>query len=109
MDQAITDLERAIIGVQKRIDGLIWKIKQCERVLFSENETSYSCKIMSMMADLTEKCHKYDQILLTLNESRNEQMAYADTLQLQVNLVKSKVETLTALITGGKATEIELV
>jgi len=52
-----------------------------------------------MIENLTETCRKYDEILLLVAEHKNDQIAFTDTLQLQVNVVKSKVETLRALIT----------
>jgi len=60
---------------------------------------------MSMMANLATTCHKFDEILLLVAKHKNEQNAFTDTLQLQVNLVKSKLETLRALITKGKTIE----
>lgn len=60
---------------------------------------------MSMMTNLAETCRKYDEILLLTAEHKNDQIAFADTLQLQVSLVKSKIETLQALITKGRTTD----
>jgi len=60
---------------------------------------------MSMMAKLEETCCKYNEILMLVAEQKNEQNAFTDTLQLQVNLVKSKVETLQAIITKGRTIE----
>lgn len=60
---------------------------------------------MTMMTNLAETCRKYDNVLILVAEHRNEQIAFTDTLQLQVNLVKSKVETLQALITKGRTIE----
>lgn len=62
-----------------------------------------------MITNLAEMCRKYDEIISLVNKSRNEQKVFTETLQLQVNIVKSKVETLTALITKGKTTSIWLV
>lgn len=61
--------------------------------------------MMSMMASLAKTCNKYDEILSRVEEHRNEQFEFSDALQIQVNLVKSKVETLKALITKGRTTE----
>lgn len=51
------------------------------------------------MTNLAEMCRKYDEIISLVDKSRNEQKVFTETIQLQVNLIKSKVETLTALIT----------
>lgn len=61
--------------------------------------------MMSMMSNLTVACSKYEEIVKLVAEQKKEQEAYVDTLQLQVNLVKSKVETLRALITKGRSIE----
>lgn len=60
---------------------------------------------MTMMTNLTMTCQKYEEILSLVEEHRNQQIEFTDTLQLQVNLVKSKVETLRALITNGRTIE----
>lgn len=60
---------------------------------------------MTLITNLEETCHKYNEVLLLVAENKNEQNAFTDTLQLQVNLVKSKVETLRAIITKGKTVE----
>lgn len=60
---------------------------------------------MSIMTLVAETCRKYDEIVLLVAKHKDEQIAFTDTLQLHVNLVKSKVETLTALITKGKTIE----
>ncbi|XP_060880213.1 uncharacterized protein LOC132952084 [Metopolophium dirhodum] len=106
MDDAIQHLEQVVTNIEKRIDTLSWKIKKFERVLFSENETSHSCKMISMMANLEETCRKYNEIILLVTKHKNEQNAFTDTLQLQVNLVKSKVETLRAIMTKGRTIEL---
>jgi len=58
------------------------------------------------MANLEETCRKYDEIILLVMQHKNEQNALTDTLQLQVNLVKSKVETLRAIMTKGRTIEL---
>lgn len=58
-----------------------------------------------MMTNLAETCRKYDELVLLVSEHENEQIALADTLQLQYKLLKSKVETLTALVTKGSTIE----
>lgn len=60
---------------------------------------------MSMMSTLAVTCQKYHEILSLVEEYKKDQTAYTDTLQLQVNLIKSKLETLTALATKGKSIE----
>jgi len=61
--------------------------------------------MMLMMTNLATVCRKFDEVLLLVAKHRNEQNEFTDTLQLQVNLVKSKVETLRALITKGRTIE----
>lgn len=58
-----------------------------------------------MLTNLAETCRKFDELVLLVSEHKNEQIAFSDTLQLQVNLLKSKVETLTALVTKGRTIE----
>lgn len=58
--------------------------------------------MMSMMANYEIACSKYTEILKLYTEQKKDQEAFIDTLQLQVNLVKSKMETLKALITKGR-------
>lgn len=58
-----------------------------------------------MMTNLATACQKYEEILLLVKENRNQNNAFTDTLELQVNLVKSKIETLRALITKGRSIE----
>lgn len=57
------------------------------------------------MTSLAETYRKYDEILLLVATHKREQNAFTETLQLQVNLVKSKAETLRALITKGRTIE----
>lgn len=61
--------------------------------------------MMTMMSNFAVACSKYDEIIKLVAEQKKEQEAYIDTLQLQVNIVKSKVETLRALMTKGKTIE----
>lgn len=61
--------------------------------------------MLSTMTNLAETCRKYDEILLLVAAQKKEQNAFTETLQQQVNLVKSKVETLKALITRGRTIE----
>lgn len=61
--------------------------------------------MLSMMTNLEETCRKYNEIILLVAKHKNEQNAFTDTLQLQVNLVKSKVETLRAMMTKGRTIE----
>lgn len=58
-----------------------------------------------MMTNLATTCRKFDEILLLVDENKNEQNSINEILQLQVNLVKSKVETLRALMTKGRTIE----
>lgn len=58
-----------------------------------------------MMSNFAIACSKYEEIVKLVAEEKKEQDAYIDTLQLQVNIVKSKVETLRALITKGRTIE----
>lgn len=62
--------------------------------------------MMSIMTNLAASIRKYDEILLLVAKHKNEQNSFSDTLQLQVSLVKSKVETLRALITKGRTIEL---
>lgn len=57
------------------------------------------------MTNLATTCRKFDEILLLVDENKNEQNSINEILQLQVNLVKSKVETLRALMTKGRTIE----
>lgn len=57
------------------------------------------------MANLTSACKKYEELLSRVAEHKTEQNEFSDSLQIQVNLVKSKVETLKALITQGRTIE----
>lgn len=61
--------------------------------------------MMSIMSNFALTCSKYEEIVKLVAEQKKEQDAYIDTLQLQVNIVKSKVETLRALITQGRTIE----
>ncbi|XP_050438914.1 uncharacterized protein LOC126844638 [Adelges cooleyi] len=106
MDDVINHLEHVVSNMEKRIDTLSWKIKKFESVCFAEAESSHTCRIMTLMSKVLQTCHKYDEILLLLEEHRNDQNIFTDTLQMQVNFVKSRVETLIALVTKGKTTEI---
>lgn len=58
--------------------------------------------MMSMMANLARTCNKYDELLSRVAEHKNEQIEFTNSLQMHVNLVKSKVETLRALATNGR-------
>lgn len=62
--------------------------------------------MISRMTNLEETCRKYNEVILLLTNHKKEQIAYTDTLQLQVNLVKSKVETLRAMMTKGSTIEL---
>lgn len=61
---------------------------------------------MSMMNNLAVTCQKYKEILLFVADQKNDLIAFTDTLQLQVDLVRSRMETLTAIITKGRTIEL---
>ncbi|XP_050531951.1 uncharacterized protein LOC126900341 [Daktulosphaira vitifoliae] len=106
MDDVICQLELVVSNMEKRIDTLSWKIKKFESVCFSEKESTHTCKIMSLMNKVARTCQTYDEILLLVGQHRNEQNEFTDSLQVQVNLVKSKMETLMALTTKGRSIEL---
>lgn len=62
--------------------------------------------MMSTMTNLAVTIRKYEEILLLVAKHKHEQNLFSDTLQLQVSLVESKVETLRALITKGRTIEL---
>lgn len=57
---------------------------------------------MTMMNNLAVTCQKYNEILLLVAAHKHDQMLFTDTLQLQVNLIRSKMETLRAMVTKGR-------
>jgi uncharacterized coiled-coil DUF342 family protein len=58
---------------------------------------------MSLMTNLARTCNKYDELLSRVAQHKKEQLEFTESLQMHVNIVKNKVQTLRALVTNGSA------
>lgn len=60
---------------------------------------------MSLLNKVAKTCQTYDEILVLVEQHRKEENEYTDALQVQINLAKSKVDTLMALVNKENSIE----